>query len=140
VTPLSLDLALAAIPFSIGIANTWRLIWPRWKVLGKAIAYFAGVGLLSLLIGHWSLLLAFAHQGLGLAVHIWFCNRHGFTWYAVEDTERYVALSKQMVGYVDAPPERKARTNSLNGVALPDNTAMQCEGDKPAIEWRIDLG
>jgi hypothetical protein len=94
-----LDLSVAAVPFAVGMAVTWRLVWPKWKVLGKAAAYFTGVGVLSLWIGHWSLPLAFAHQGLGLAVHVWFCRRHGITWYAVEDPERYVRLSKEMVGY-----------------------------------------
>ena len=60
----------------------------------------SGVALLSWWLGHWSLALALAHQGLGMAGHIWFCRRHGFTWYKVEDPERYVALSKQLVGYV----------------------------------------
>jgi len=104
-SPLLIDLLIAALPFGFGIAITWRLIWPRWKVFGKGLAYFTLVGLLSSWIGHWSLLLALLHQGSGLAIHLWFSKRHGFTWYAVEDPERYVALSKEMVGYVDEPAE-----------------------------------
>ena len=42
-SPLLLDLLLAALPFSFGMAITW----PPWKVLGKTIAYFTLVGLLS---------------------------------------------------------------------------------------------
>jgi hypothetical protein len=40
---------------------------------------------------------AWIHQGIGLAGHVWFSRKHGFTWYAVEDPERYVALSKAAV-------------------------------------------
>ena len=97
--PIAVDLTVASVPFAVGMFATWNLIWPKWKVVGKTAAYFAGVGALSWLIGHWSVLLAFAHQGLGLAVHVWFCRKHGFTWYAVEDPARYVQLSKEMVGY-----------------------------------------
>jgi len=135
--PLAVDLLLAAVPFSVGLASTWRLVWPPWKLFGKAVAYFGGVALLSTWLGHWSLLLAYAHQALGLVVHIWFCRRHGFTWYAVEDPERYVALSKEMVGYVD-PPDATARPRELDGVRLPDDMAMQCEGEREVIEWRVD--
>ncbi|MEN0060857.1 MAG: hypothetical protein AAGA48_01845 [Myxococcota bacterium] len=99
-----LDLGLAALPFVVGVASTWRLIWPRWKVVGKAVAYFVVVALLSSWLGHWSLLLAYAHQTVGLAFHIWFSRKHGFTWYAVEDPERYVALSKAWVGAGDESP------------------------------------
>ena len=52
---------------------------------------------LALLIGHWSVPLAWAHQGLGLAGHVWFSKKHDFTWYAVEDPDRYVTLSKAAV-------------------------------------------
>ncbi|MEL6345687.1 MAG: hypothetical protein AAFV53_21440 [Myxococcota bacterium] len=97
--PILLDLLLAAIPWTIGMAITARLIWPRWKVLGKALAYFGVVAVLSWWIGHWSLLVVILHQGVGMAFHIAFCRQHGFCWYAVEDPERYRQLSKQMVGY-----------------------------------------
>ncbi|MEM6925371.1 MAG: hypothetical protein AAF602_00465 [Myxococcota bacterium] len=93
-----LDLALAAIPFTLGLAVTWRLIWPRWKVVGKTIAYFGVVALLSRWVGHWSVLVATGHQVLGLGFHVWFSRQHGFTWYAVDDPERYVALSRAWVG------------------------------------------
>ena len=97
---LIFDLAAAAVPFVLGMAATWRLIWPRWKVFGKTAAYFIGVTALSAWIGHWSLLLALAHQGLGLGFHVWFCRQHGFTWYAVEDPERYVSWDYAR-GYCD---------------------------------------
>ena len=97
--PVLLDLALAAPPFVAGLALPWRLIWPRWKLPGKAVAYFGAVAVLSVFIGHWSVLLAWLHQGVGIGFHVWFCRRHGFRWYAVEDPERYVALSRQAVGY-----------------------------------------
>ena len=93
--PLAFDLLLAALPFALGMMCTWRLIWPGWKIPGKAVFYFGAVAALSLAIGHLSLLFAYAHQAVGLAFHVWFCRRHGFTWYAVEDPERYVALSRQ---------------------------------------------
>lgn len=92
-----LDAALATVPALILAAVTRRVVWPRWKLVGKLllhpVIYFA----LALIIGHWSVPLAWAHQGAGLAGHVWFSPKHGFTWYAVEDPERYVALSKAAV-------------------------------------------
>lgn len=44
-------------------------------------------------------LLGWLNQGTGLGFHLWFCRKHGFTWYAVEDPQRYVGLSKRAVGY-----------------------------------------
>lgn len=131
-TPVVLDLLLATVPFLAVSVVTWRLVWPRWKLLGKAAAYFGVVAALSGWIGHWSVLLAFVHQGVGLAFHVAFCRTHGFTWYAVEDPARYVELSKAMVGIspADSGPQR-----SVDRIALPENIAMQCEGEKPAIEW-----
>ncbi len=95
---LVVDLAVAAVPFAVMMAITWRLVWPRWKLPGKFVFYFAAVAGLSWALGHWSLAFAFAHQTVGLTFHIWFCRKHGFTWYAVEDPARYRRLSKVMVG------------------------------------------
>lgn len=95
---LLLHLALASIPLVAGFAMTWRLVWPRWKLVGKVLAYWTGVAVLSHFVGWWSVVLGWLHQGLGIAFHIRFCRIHGFTWYAVEDPERYVALSKESVG------------------------------------------
>jgi hypothetical protein len=75
-------------------AVTWRVVWPRWKLVGKLLLHPAIYFAVALLIGHWSVPLAWAHQGAGLAGHIWFSKKHGFTWYAVEDPDRYIALSK----------------------------------------------
>lgn len=97
-SPVLLDVLMALPPFLFGMALTWRLIWPRWKLYGKSVAYVGGVAILSLLLGHWSILLGWVHQALGLGFHVWFCRKHGFTWYAVEDPIRYVALSKEWVG------------------------------------------
>lgn len=82
---------------------TWRLIWPRWKVAGKVVAYLGMVAGLSIVIGHWSVLVGLLHQAVGIAFHIRFCRRHGFTWYAVEDPGRYVALSMESVGIDPSP-------------------------------------
>jgi len=97
--PILRDVLLALPPHLLVMAFTWRLVWPRWKLPGKTLAYVGIVALLSWWIGPWSLLVGWVHQGLGLGFHLWFCRKHGFTWYAVEDPERYVALSKQAVGY-----------------------------------------
>ena len=131
--PILLDLLLAAIPFALGMAATWRLIWPWWKIPGKTAAYFAGVALLSAWIGHWSLLLALAHQGLGLGFHIWFCRRHGLAWYAITDPEEYKRLSRAMLS--PAPPPTPPRV--LHGVPLPVGTTLQFEGEKPDIAWHM---
>ena len=76
--------------------------------MGKAVFYFGVVALLSAVIGHWSVLVGWLHQLLGLAFHIHFSRKHGFSWWAVEDPERYVALSKAMVGVAPGPEEGSA--------------------------------
>jgi hypothetical protein len=97
--PVLLDVVLATLPMAALAAVTWRLVWPRWKLIAKLLVHPCIYALLSLYIGHWSVLIAWVHQGLlGLGGHIWFSRKHGFTWYAVEDPERYVQLSKAMVG------------------------------------------
>jgi hypothetical protein len=97
--PLILDVVLATIPMVALASVTWRVVWPRWKLVAKIVLHPLIYAVLSLLIGHWSVLVAWLHQGLlGLGGHIWFSRKHGFTWYAVEDPDRYVQLSREMVG------------------------------------------
>ncbi|MEQ9401617.1 MAG: hypothetical protein RJQ04_20800 [Longimicrobiales bacterium] len=92
------DVALSAIPLLLLATVGWRLVWPRWKLVGKLIVHPSIYAILSVYIGSWTIAVAWLHQGVfGLGVHIWFSRRHGFTWYAVEDPERYVAASKEMV-------------------------------------------
>ncbi|MBM4188486.1 MAG: hypothetical protein FJ206_14380 [Gemmatimonadetes bacterium] len=95
--PALLDAALATLPALLLAGVTWRVVWPRWKLVGKLllhpVLYFA----LALVIGHWSVAVAWVHQAVGLGGHLWFSKKHGFTWYAVEDPDRYVALSKEAV-------------------------------------------
>ena len=96
---LIFDVVSASVPMVALTAITWRLVWPRWKLAGKLLLHPCLYALLSLYIGHWSILVAWLHQGLlGLGVHIWFSRKHGFTWYAVEDPARYIQLSKAMMG------------------------------------------
>jgi hypothetical protein len=89
--------ALATIPALALAAVTWRVVWPRWKLVAKFVAHPLAYAALALVIGFWSVPIAWAHQGAGLAGHIWFCRKHGFTWYAVEDPARYVELSRAAV-------------------------------------------
>jgi hypothetical protein len=97
--PLILDVVLATIPMAALASVTWRVVWPRWKLVAKIVLHPLLYAVLSLYIGHWSVLVAWLHQGvLGRGGHIWFSRRHGFTWYAVEDPDRYVRLSREMVG------------------------------------------
>jgi len=101
---LLLDVLLATIPMLLLAAFTWRLVWPRWKLVAKLLLHPCIYTILSIHIGHWSILFAWLHQGLlGLGGHIWFSRKHGFTWYSVEDPERYVALSKQMAARLSTP-------------------------------------
>lgn len=95
--PLLVDVLLATVPALLLAAVTWRLVWPRWKLVGKLLLHPCLYLALALLIGHWSVPVAWVHQGVGLAGHVWFSKKHGFTWYAVEDPARYVALSKASV-------------------------------------------
>ena len=97
--PLILDVVLATIPMAALAAVTWRVVWPRWKLVAKLVLHPLVYAVLSFYIGHWSVLVAWLHQGvLGLGGHVWFSRKHGFTWYAVEDPERYIRLSREMVG------------------------------------------
>ena len=100
--PLLLDVVLATVPAWLLAAVTWQLIWPRWKRWGKLALHPCLYFGLALLIGHWSVPVAWLHQVLGLAGHVWLSKKHGFTWYAVDDPERYVALSKAAVASVGA--------------------------------------
>lgn len=88
---------LASVPALLMSLITWRLIWPRWKRVAKLLIHPCAYAVLAFVIGPWSVPLAWAHQGIGLAGHVWFSKQNGFTWYAVEDPERYVALSKASV-------------------------------------------
>jgi hypothetical protein len=93
---LLLDVVLSTIPMVLLAAVTWRLVWPKWKLVAKLLLHPCIYAILSVWIGHWSIAVAWAHQGvLGLGGHIWFSRTHGFKWYAVEDPVRYVTLSKQ---------------------------------------------
>lgn len=92
-----LYVTLATVPALLLAAVTWRVVWPRWKLWAKLIAHPCVYLLLALTIGYWSVPIAWLHQGAGLAGHIWFSKKHGFTWYAVEEPERYVAASRAMV-------------------------------------------
>lgn len=95
---IALDVFVATIPLVVLATLTWRLVWPRWKLVVKLILHPVLYAALSYYIGHWSVLIAWVHQGvLGLGGHIWFSRKHGFSWYAVEDPERYVQLSKAAV-------------------------------------------
>lgn len=99
-----LDVLLATVPMVLLAAVTWRLVWPRWKLVAKLLLHPCIYALLSLWIGHWSILVAWLHQGLlGLGGHIWFSRKHGFKWYSVDDPDRYVALSKQAAARLAGP-------------------------------------
>lgn len=87
----------ASAPAFFLSAITWRLIWPRWKRVAKLLVHPCAYTVLAILIGPWSMPIAWLHQGVGLAGHVWFSRQHGFTWYAVEDPARYIALSKASV-------------------------------------------
>lgn len=107
---VALDVVLASVPMVLLVSITWRLVWPKWKLLGKLLLHPCIYAALSMLVGHWSVVIAWIHQGLfGLGGHIWFSRKHGFTWYAVEDPERYVSLSRKMVGALrgdEGPPPK----------------------------------
>jgi hypothetical protein len=63
------DVVLATIPMLALASITWRLVWPRWKLIVKlALHPFIYAGL-SILIGHWSVVIALVHQ-VGLGGHI----------------------------------------------------------------------
>ena len=95
---IAFDVIVATIPV-VGLAIiTWRVVWPTWKLIAKLIIHPCIYVLLAFYIGHWSILIAWLHQGVfGFGGHLWFCRKHGFTWYAVEDPERYIQLSKKAV-------------------------------------------
>jgi hypothetical protein len=93
------DIGLSLIPMVITLRFTWRLVWPRWKLYAKLLLHPFIYLLLFTYINHWVILVAWLHQGvLGLGGHIWFSHRHGFKWYAIEDPNRYMTLSRQAMG------------------------------------------
>lgn len=93
-----LDVLLSSIPLVVVAVVTWRVVWPKWKLVAKLLLHPCLYAVLSHYFGHWSIVVAWVHQGVfGLGGHIWFSRKHGFTWYAVEDPERYVQLSQTML-------------------------------------------
>ncbi len=107
---LAFDVALSSVPLLLLTVISWRLVWPRWKLFGKLLIHPCIYLILSIYIDHWSILVAWIHQGvLGLGGHIWFSCKHGFTWYAVEDVERYIRLSKSAVGIASKPNADRCR-------------------------------
>lgn len=88
---------IASVPALLMSLITWRLIWPRWKRITKLLIHPRAYAVLAFFIGPWSVPIAWVHQGIGLAGHVWFSKKHGFKWYAVEDPERYIALSRASV-------------------------------------------
>lgn len=75
-----LDVLLATIPMLLLASVTWRLVWPRWKLIVQLLLHPIIYVILAVFIAHWSVLIAWVHQGLfGLGMHIWFSRRHGFT-------------------------------------------------------------
>ena len=77
-TPLMVDVLLVTLPMVAVAAITWCLVWPRWKLVVKILLHPCLYAALSVYVGHWSVLLAWLHQGLfGLGGHIWFCSKHG---------------------------------------------------------------
>ena len=106
VEDLALDVGLSTVPMLLLSAIGWRLVWPRWKLYGKLLIHPCIYIILSITIHRWVILFAWIHQGvLGLGGHIWFSRKHGFTWYAVEDPERYIRLSKEAVGMLSPPTD-----------------------------------
>lgn len=61
-----LDAAVATVPALVLAAVTWRVVWARWKLVGKLVLHPVLYFGLALVIGHWSILLAWVHQGAGL--------------------------------------------------------------------------
>jgi hypothetical protein len=111
---IAFDVACASIPMVLLATVTWRLVWPKWKLVTKLLLHPCLYAALSFGLGHWSVLIAWVHQGvLGLGGHIWFSRKHGFTWYAVEDPLRYVELSKRAVRSLEG--DRNPRSSGSRG-------------------------
>ncbi len=89
--PILIDLLAASLPLGLGLLGTWRLVWPRWKLPGKVVAYFVGVGLLSAWIGHWGLTNL---EGCGNAMKVY------YAWFW-EDSDRESAEGLGLVRVED---------------------------------------
>lgn len=94
---LLLNLGVAAVLETLGLALTWRLIWPRWKRLGKPLFYLAVTAALTAWLGAWALLFVIGHPLLGWRMHTRFCRRHGMNPWRVDDPARYIELSKEAI-------------------------------------------
>lgn len=63
------DAGIATIPMIALALITWRLVWPRWKLVAKVVVHPFLYAILSIFLGAWSILIAWIHQGvLGLGV------------------------------------------------------------------------
>jgi hypothetical protein len=72
-----------------------RFIRPKWKKVGKLIAYLFISSVLLISIGHYALIFLFGHQLLGGIGHLIICKKNGIDWRTCQPEEKYLALTEK---------------------------------------------
>ena len=67
-------------------------LFPKWRRLRKITVIMVTTALLSLLVGHWSLLFIGAMALVGSGYHWWWCRKHGIDPFTAEPRDKFEAL------------------------------------------------
>lgn len=89
---MAVDLTVAVLAWLIGYALFGRFIAPRWKVIGKLTFFLVVALVLSVVVGHWSLVWIVGHPLLGIVGHAWWCRHNGIDWLTCQPRHKYLAL------------------------------------------------
>lgn len=96
---IAMHLALAGLIWLLGYRFFGgRFIRPRWKAVGKGIAFLTLSYLLLIWIDLWAWPLILTHQAVGITGHIVICRRYGINWVTIEPRQKYIALMEKWGG------------------------------------------
>lgn len=90
------QMAAAGLLWSVGFVGFGgRFVRPRWKAIGKGIAFVTFGFFLLVWLGPWAWPLLILHQGLGMLGHVILCRRHGINWRTVQPRHKYTELMQK---------------------------------------------
>lgn len=93
-TARNMALALALWLFGFVVFGG-RFVRPRWKAVGKGIAFLTISYFLFIWIGTWAWLALGLHQGIGMVGHLMICRQNEINWITVEPRDKYIALMEK---------------------------------------------
>ena len=72
-----------------------RFVRPKWKQIGKLVAYLGISWVLLQWVGLFALIFIIGHQAIGMVGHIMICQKHGIDWRTSQPEEKYLALTEK---------------------------------------------